>query len=147
MHLEKESWGPGPKHGANTANVKALYRLCRAARLSRRAGGRLERGLERRLVRQRQGFQLHQAYPDFDIEELVPLRPRQGRRLVGHHETPATSPFTNPSSTAAFDLYKRLGIDAVKTGYVADMGGLQVRGPDGKIRFEWHEGRKPRGIT
>jgi alpha-glucosidase len=22
MHLEKESWGPGPKHGANTANVK-----------------------------------------------------------------------------------------------------------------------------
>jgi alpha-glucosidase len=29
----------------------------------------------------------------------------------------------------------------VKTGYVSDAGGVQALGPDGKIRFEWHEGQ------
>jgi alpha-glucosidase len=42
---------------------------------------------------------------------------------------------------AGFDLYQRYGIDAVKTGYVADAGGLKVKGPGGKITYEWHEGQ------
>ena len=41
----------------------------------------------------------------------------------------------------AFDLAQSLGIDAVKTGYVSDAGGVQARGADGKIHFEWHEGQ------
>jgi alpha-glucosidase len=42
---------------------------------------------------------------------------------------------------AGFDYYRLLGIDAVKTGYVSDAGGVQSRGADGQIRFEWHEGQ------
>ena len=42
---------------------------------------------------------------------------------------------------AAYDLYQRLGIHAIKTGYVADAGGIQALGPDGKIHFEWHMGQ------
>jgi alpha-glucosidase len=30
---------------------------------------------------------------------------------------------------------------AVKTGYVADAGGIQALGSDGKIHFEWHQGQ------
>jgi len=42
---------------------------------------------------------------------------------------------------AAFDLYQKLGIDSVKTGYVADAGGVQALGADGQIHFEWHDGQ------
>ena len=44
-------------------------------------------------------------------------------------------------SLKALDLYERLGIDSVKTGYVADAGGIQARGPKGDIRFEWVGGK------
>jgi alpha-glucosidase len=42
---------------------------------------------------------------------------------------------------AGFDLYQRLGIPAVKTGYVSDAGGVQAIGSDGRKVFEWHEGQ------
>ena len=29
----------------------------------------------------------------------------------------------------------------MKTGYVADAGGIQALGDDGKIHFEWHQGQ------
>ena len=41
----------------------------------------------------------------------------------------------------ALDLYQQLGMHAVKTGYVADAGGIQALGADGKIHFEWHQGQ------
>ena len=62
--------------------------------------------------------------------------------LIGHHETCGQHrPLRRASWAPAFDYYRRLGIDAVKTGYVSDAGGVQARGPDGQIRFEWHEGQ------
>ena len=35
----------------------------------------------------------------------------------------------------------RLGVDSVKTGYVADAGGVKALGEDGRIHFEWHDGQ------
>jgi alpha-glucosidase len=32
-------------------------------------------------------------------------------------------------------------VDSVKTGYVADAGGVQAMGEDGRIHFEWHDGQ------
>jgi alpha-glucosidase len=142
MHLEKESWGPGPKHGANTANVKRYIDF--AAKHGFR-GVLVEgwnEGWNDDWFANGKDFSFTKSYPDFDIEELARYGRGKGVRLIGHHETAGNLAVYEPQLDAAFDLYKRLGIDAVKTGYVADMGGLQVRGPDGKIRFEWHEGQE-----
>ena len=54
---------------------------------------------------------------------------------------PATSPIYEKQLAPALDLYAKLGIDAVKTGYVADAGGVQALGEDGRIHFEWHDGQ------
>ena len=40
-----------------------------------------------------------------------------------------------------FDLYQRVGVPAVKTGYVADASQAKVTGTDGKRHYAWHEGQ------
>ena len=78
MHLDRRAGPPGPKHGATTENAQALHRLRREARLPRRAGRRLERGLGWRLVRQRRGLQFHQAVSGFRPRSSSP--PTRRRR-------------------------------------------------------------------
>lgn len=141
MHLDKESWGPGPRHGATTANVKRYIDF--AARHGFR-GILVEgwnKGWNDDWFANGADFSFTEPYPDFDIEELARYARAKGVHLIGHHETAGNIAVYEPQLDAAFDLYRRLGIDAVKTGYVADMGGIQARGADGKIRFEWHEGQ------
>ncbi|HEX8669922.1 MAG TPA: glycoside hydrolase family 97 protein [Allosphingosinicella sp.] len=141
MHLDQATWGPGPKHGATTANVKRYIDF--AARHGFR-GVLVEgwnEGWNDDWFANGKDFNFAKAYPDFDIEELARYAKTKGVRLVGHHETAGNIAVYEPQLEAALDLYKRLGIDAVKTGYVADMGGIQARGPDGRIRYEWHEGQ------
>jgi alpha-glucosidase len=141
MHLDKESWGPGPRHGATTANVKRYIDF--AARNGFR-GILVEgwnKGWNDDWFANGKDFSFTEPYPDFDIEELARYARAKGVHLIGHHETAGNIAVYEPQLEAALDLYARLGIDAVKTGYVADMGGIQARGADGRIHYEWHEGQ------
>ena len=141
MHLENSSWGPGPKHGATTANVKRYIDF--AAKHGFR-GVLVEgwnEGWTDSWFASGKDFSFTKSYPDFDIEELARYAKSKGVRLIGHHETAGNIAVYEPQLEAALDLYERLGIDAIKTGYVADMGGVQATGPDGRLRFEWHEGQ------
>lgn len=142
MHLDKETWGPGPRHGASTANVKRYIDF--AAKHGFR-GVLVEgwnEGWNDDWFANGKDFSFTRAYPDFDIEEVARYGRAKGVRLIGHHETAGNIAVYEPQLDAAFDLYERLGVDAVKTGYVADMGGIQAPGPNGTIRFEWHEGQR-----
>ena len=142
MHLDKETWGPGPRHGANTANVKRYIDF--AARHGFR-GVLVEgwnEGWNDDWFANGKDFSFTRPYPDFDIEELARYARSKGVRLIGHHETAGNIAVYEPQLEAALDLYQRLGIDAVKTGYVADMGGIQAPGPNGRTLFEWHEGQR-----
>jgi alpha-glucosidase len=86
-------------------------------------------------------FSFTEPYPDFDIARVAAYGRKKGVVLIGHHETSGNIAHYEDQLEAGLDLYQRLGIPAVKTGYVADAGGIQARGPDGRIRFEWHEGQ------
>jgi alpha-glucosidase len=141
MHIDKATWGAGPRHGATTTNVKRYIDF--AAKHGFR-GVLVEgwnEGWNDDWFANGEDFSFTRPYPDFDIEELAAYAKRKGVRLIGHHETAGNIAVYEPQLDAAFDLYERLGIDAVKTGYVADMGGIQAPGPDGKTMFEWHEGQ------
>jgi alpha-glucosidase len=141
MHLDKETWGPGPRHGANTANVKRYIDFAAANGFRGVLVEGWNRGWNDGWFGNGRDFSFTEPYPDFDIEELARYARSKGVHLIGHHETGGNIANYEPQLGAALDLYARLGIDAVKTGYVADMGGIQARGADGKIHFEWHEGQ------
>jgi alpha-glucosidase len=142
MHLDTQSWASGPKHGATTANTRAMIDF--AAKNG--FGGVLvegwNKGWDGDWFANGEDFSFTQPYADFDLPGLAAYGKAKGVVLIGHHETSANAAHYEEQMRAAFDLDQRLGIDAVKTGYVADAGGFKAKtGPDGAIRFEWHEGQ------
>ena len=141
MHLGAQTWGSGPKHGATTAETKRYIDF--AARHGFR-GVLVEgwnKGWDGDWFAKGDEFSFTEAYPDFDIVALAAYAKKKGVRLVGHHETAGNIAVYEKQLGAALDLYAKLGIDAVKTGYVADAGGVQALGADGRIHFEWHDGQ------
>jgi len=141
MHLDRKTWNSGPKHGATTEYTKRMIDF--AAKNG--FGGVLvegwNKGWDSDWFGQGDAFSFTEAYPDFDIAELARYAKSKGVGLIGHHETAGNIANYEKQLEPALDLYQRLGIHAVKTGYVADAGGIQALGADGKIHFEWHEGQ------
>ena len=141
MHLDKATWNSGPKHGATTANAKSMIDF--AARNG--FGGVLIEGWNKGWDGDWFGrgfdFSFTEPYPDFDLAEVARYAKSKGIAIIGHHETAGNIANYEKQLGPALDLYEKLGIHAVKTGYVADAGGIQALGPDGKIHFEWHQGQ------
>jgi alpha-glucosidase len=141
MHLDLATWNSGPKHGATTANTKRYIDFAAANGF----GGVLvegwNKGWDGDWFAQGSDFSFTEAYPDFDIAEVARYAKAKGVGIIGHHETGGNIANYEKQLGPALDLYQRLGIHAVKTGYVADAGGIQALGPDGKIHFEWHQGQ------
>jgi len=141
MHLGTSTWASGPMHGATTQNARRYIDF--AAKNGFR-GVLVEgwnEGWDGDWFANGETFSFTKAYPDFDLEAVAAYARRKGVRLIGHHETSANIAHYEQQLEAGLDLYRKLGIDSVKTGYVADAGGVQALGDDGKIHFEWHDGQ------
>ncbi|MFN3945967.1 MAG: glycoside hydrolase family 97 protein [Allosphingosinicella sp.] len=142
MHLDLKSWASGPRHGATNDNIRRHIDF--AARHGFRGvlvegwnvgwdGDWFGTGFD---------FNFTQPYPGVDLEGLAAYARSKGVRLVGHHETGGNAAHYEAQMEDAFDYYRRLGIDAVKTGYVADAGQARIRDEGGTVRFAWHEGQE-----
>ncbi|HXH52060.1 MAG TPA: glycoside hydrolase family 97 protein [Sphingomicrobium sp.] len=142
MHLDTQSWGSGPKHGATNAYTRRMIDF--AARHG--FGGVLVEGWnvgwDGDWFATGDEFSFTQSYPDFDLEGMARYARSKGVRLVGHHETSSNIINYERQLEAALDLYSRLGITSVKTGYVSDAGGIQAFDENGRRVFEWHEGQR-----
>lgn len=141
MHLDTQSWASGPKHGATTAYAKKMIDFASANGIPGLLVEGWNLGWDGDWFATGWDFSFTKAYPDFDIAEVTRYGRAKGVSLIGHHETSANIANYEAQMDAAFDLDEKLGIPAVKTGYVSDAGGVQARGADGKIHFEWHEGQ------
>ena len=141
MHLEEKTWASGPKHGATNENVMRHIDFASKHGL----GGVLVEGWnvgwDGDWFGNGQDFSFTQAYPDFDIEKLAAYAKSKNVQLIGHHETSGNAAHYESQMDAGFELYEKLGIHAVKTGYVADAGQAKVTGNDGKLHYAWHEGQ------
>ncbi|MEZ4908471.1 MAG: glycoside hydrolase family 97 protein [Saprospiraceae bacterium] len=76
-------------------------------------------------------FDFTTPYPDFDIEEINKYAKEKGIKMIMHHETSGSVGNYERHLDRAFNLMKKYGYTAVKTGYV------------GKIipRGEYHDGQ------
>jgi alpha-glucosidase len=141
MHLGINTWSSGPKHGATTAETKRYIDFAAANGFRGVLVEGWNQGWDGDWFARGDEFSFTEAYPDFDIEALASYAKGKGVHLVGHHETAGNIAHYEKQLGRALDLYQKLGIDSVKTGYVADAGGVQALGADGKIHFEWHDGQ------
>jgi alpha-glucosidase len=142
MHLDQSSWASGPKHGATTANAKRHIDF--AAEHGFR-GVLIEGwnvGWDGNWFGNGRDYSFTRAYPDFDIEALADYARERGVRIIGHHETGGNIDVYERQLADAMAFYKRLGIDAVKTGYVADAGGVIAPDGQGGEVFVWHDGQE-----
>jgi alpha-glucosidase len=142
MHLEKSSWASGPKHGATTANAKKHIDF--AAKHGFR-GVLIEgwnKGWDGNWFGNGREFSFTEAYPDFDLQAVADYARKKGVRIIGHHETGGNINVYEAQLEDAMALYQKLGIDSVKSGYVADAGGIIGSDANGKETFFWHDGQR-----
>lgn len=66
-------------------------------------------------------FDFTTPYPDFELEEVVRYAKEKGVAFIGHHETSGDVENYEKHLEKAFQLYNRLGIRAVKTGYAGEI--------------------------
>lgn len=113
IHKKQNTWEMGPTHGATTQNVKRYIDFAARHGFS----GVLAEGWNQGW---RKGEQISylKPYPDFDIEEVCRYALSKGVRFIGHTETWGNSKLLEQQMDSAFAWYHRLGIRAVKTGYV-----------------------------
>ncbi len=142
LHLDTESWASGAKHGATTKN--ALRMIDFAAKHGFR-GVLIEgwnQGWDGDWFANGWQFDFTKATADFDLERIAAYAKRKGVHLIGHHETACAVSHYERQLPAALDLYQRLGVNQIKTGYVCDAGQIEVQTElDGSVIREWHDGQ------
>jgi len=137
------SWAEGPNHGATTERTKQYIDF--AAKNG--FGGVLVEGWNKGWNGNWFGhgdeFSFTEATPDFDLKAVTDYARKKGVTLIGHHETGGNIAHYEAQLEDAMALYGKLGVKAVKTGYVADAGGIIAPGATpGTTAMEWHDGQR-----
>ncbi|WP_338468525.1 glycoside hydrolase family 97 protein [Novosphingobium sp. ZN18A2] len=143
MITGKWTWAEGPKHGATTE--RAMKTIDFAAK--HHFGGVLVEGWNRgwngNWLGHGDQFSFTRATPDFDLDKVAAYAKKKGVQLIGHNETGGDIANYEAQMEDAFRLYHSLGMNSVKTGYVADAGGINAPGDKpGTIKMEWHDGQR-----
>ena len=120
MHIGVNTWASGPRHGATTENTRRYLDFAAANGF----GGVLVEGWnvgwDGDWIANADRFSFTQPYPDYDLEGLAGYARDNGVTLIGHNETSMGVENYERQLEDAFALYERLGIRAIKTGYVGD---------------------------
>ena len=141
MHLDTQSWASGAKHGATTAYARKMIDFAAANGFTGLLVEGWNKGWDGDWFANGDTFSFTDTYPDFDLPGVVAYGLKKGVHFIGHNEINANIAWHEPRMGAGFDMFQKLGVDAIKTGHVSDAGGAQAVGPDGKPRFESHEGQ------
>lgn len=142
MHINKYTWGSGPKHGATTENTKDYIDFASKNGFSGVLVEGWNIGWDGDWFNNGDQFRFAEPYPDFDIEELSRYAASKGVEIIGHNETAANIANYEDQLDAGFQLYRDNGYSTVKTGYVADAGDLVLRDEEGYRRYGWHDGQE-----
>ena len=137
------TWATGPNHGATTERTKATIDFARKHNFRGVLVEGWNEGWNADWFSRGFEFSFTRAAPDFDRKEVADYARKKGVRIVGHHETGGNIDVYERQLDDAFRTDAALGIDWVKTGYVADAGGIIAPGDrPGEVRMEWHDGQR-----
>jgi alpha-glucosidase len=117
MHLQRNTWEGGPKHGATTENVKALIDFAASHKLAGVLAEGWNEGWEGDWTVSG-NFNFTKPYADFDLAELARYAKEKNVALIAHHETGGNVKNYEAQLEDAFKLLRQHGIHYVKTGYV-----------------------------
>ena len=120
MHLNVMTWGQGPKHGATTANAKRYIDFAAANGLKGVLVEGWNLGWDGNWMKAGGPFSFTQPYPDYDLPAVAAYATSKGVGLIAHNETAMGIANYERQLDSAFALYQRLGIRAIKSGYVND---------------------------
>lgn len=121
MHMTDYTWAQGPKHGATTANTKRYIDFAAKHNMQGVLVEGWNYGWDGDWTQEGDKFSFTKAYPDYDLEGLQKYALSKGVRLIAHNETGGAATNYENQLDSAFALYQRLGIRAIKTGYVNPM--------------------------
>lgn len=137
------TWAEGPKHGATTARTKQYIDFAAKHGFRGVLVEGWDKGWNGEWFGHGDAFSFTQSTPDFDLPGLAAYAKKKGVHLIGHHETGGNIANYEAQLDDAMKLYGGLGVDVVKTGYVADMGGIIAPGDrPGETRMEYHDGQR-----
>lgn len=118
MHMKDYTWAQGPQHGATTSNTKRYIDFAAKHGLKAVLVEGWNYGWDGDWTKDGDKFSFTKPYPDYDLEGLQKYALSKGVRLVAHNETGGAAKNYENQLDSAFALYERLGIRAIKTGYV-----------------------------
>ena len=118
MHMEDYTWAQGPKHGATTVNTKRYIDFAAKHGMNGVLVEGWNYGWDGDWTKEGDKFDFSKSYPDYDLEGLQKYALSKGVRLIAHNETGGAAKNFENQLDSAFSLYHRLGIRAIKTGYV-----------------------------
>ena len=116
IHKKANTWEMGPTHGATTENVKRYMDFAARHGFS----GVLAEGWNYGWG-EGEKISYLKSYPDFNLEEVCRYGLEKGVRFIGHTETGGNTRLLESQMDEAFAWFSRLGIRAVKTGYVGHL--------------------------
>ena len=118
MHMENYTWHQGPKHGATTANTVRYIDFAAKHGFSSVLVEGWNYGWDGDWTHYGDNFSFTKAYPDYDLKYLTEYARKKGVSIIAHNETGGAAANYEAQLDSAYSLYQKLGIHAVKTGYV-----------------------------
>ncbi|MCB2065634.1 MAG: glycoside hydrolase family 97 protein [Erythrobacter sp.] len=147
MISNRWTWAQGDRHGATTERTRQYIDFAADNGFRGVLVEGWDHGWDGTWFGNGRDFSFTQAYPDFDLHGVTDYARERGVHLIGHHETGGNIANYEAQLDDAMALYGQLGVDVVKTGYVADAGSLiscnaDIADPcEGQV-MEWHDGQR-----
>ena len=118
MFINLGTWHQGPKHAANTKNVKKYIDFAAENGFKGVLVEGWNEGWDGPWMNGGTKFDFTKPYPDYDVEELSKYAADKGVYIIGHHETGADIENYDSQLDSAYKFLSDHGMKTVKTGYV-----------------------------
>lgn len=118
MFVNLGTWHQGPKHAANTDNVKKYIDFAAEHGFDGVLVEGWNYGWDGEWMNGGTKFEFSKPYPDYDVDELSQYAAERDVYIIGHHETGADIENYDEQLEDAYKFISEHGMKTVKTGYV-----------------------------
>lgn len=119
MFIGYFTWASGEKHGATTGNALRYINAAKKLGISALLIEGWNETWDGDWTKNGDKMDHMQPYSDFDIHMITSYAKSQGVSIIGHHETSGNMSHYEWGLPEAYDYYSHLGVQYIKTGYVA----------------------------